>query len=200
MKCDICKSKDFKEYSVREMMFGSGEKFKYMRCKKCNFIFIKKIPIDMNYYYPDNYVAYNNCGRVSNFFRKVRDEWVFSERGLLGFWVNLFFPSYVLKHFKDLNIKKDSRILEVGCGRGDLIKFLNKFGFKNVLGVDRFVPSFLTNTLIKKGDLDTVKGEQFDLIIFNHVIEHMTGIPVVFNKIKALLSPGGLLYYKNSCI
>ena len=78
---------------------------------------------------------------------------------------------------KALNIiDKDSKILDVGCGFGSKIEFLNTLGFLNITGVE--INQETVKSCQNKGlnvyhtssfeKLDT----QYDLILMSHIVEH----------------------------
>lgn len=74
-------------------------------------------------------------------------------------------------------VDKNMHILDVGCGRGSVIKFLKEAGYHNVVGVD--ISSEMVEITRKQGhesyNLQELEGKNmfFDLIIFSHVIEHI---------------------------
>ena len=44
-------------------------------------------------------------------------------------------------------------------------------------------------------DINSYKvGQKFDLIIYSHVLEHVSNISSLINKLKELLNPGGIIY------
>lgn len=83
--------------------------------------------------------------------------------------------SYIVKKLFN-GVNKNSRILDVGSGKGRNIEFLNKLGFLNVLGVEinkelvNFANERNFNT-VTVDDFSEIKAE-FDVILFSHVIEH----------------------------
>lgn len=80
-----------------------------------------------------------------------------------------------------LPLDKASRILDVGCGIGQLLDALHRSGYTNITGID--VSSEAVSICRKRGlpveridDLSAfcMNGEnQYDFIIMNHVIEHL---------------------------
>ena len=98
------------------------------------------------------------------------------------------------------DLKPGMKILDVGCGRGELTAHLAKRGF-DVIGVDyakdaidvaqRFFPncSFICGDLFQLG----LKSHSFDRIFFLGTIEHMYDeeIAKIFGEFSRLLAPGG---------
>lgn len=101
-------------------------------------------------------------------------------------------------------IKPETRVLDVGSGLGLVSGYLkSKFGV-NVLGVE---PSELSGEVARKiygieifsGTLDDFiersnQDQKFDCIILHHVFEHFGDPLRKLEELKALLTPGGILY------
>ena len=57
--CRLCNSGALgSPIELREVMFGTGEKFQYERCSNCGCLEIAEQPADMGQYYPDRYYSY----------------------------------------------------------------------------------------------------------------------------------------------
>jgi 2-polyprenyl-3-methyl-5-hydroxy-6-metoxy-1,4-benzoquinol methylase len=91
------------------------------------------------------------------------------------------------------------RLLDIGCGLGILLDVARSEGF-DVAGVevspyasaaarDRFNLDVRTGLLPKVG----LSDEEFDVIIFNHVLEHEPNFWTDLAEAKCLLKPNGLL-------
>ncbi len=92
-------------------------------------------------------------------------------------------------------------VLDIGCGYGEnLYSFKRDFGCK-VFGLEpsdmtaqigkSFFNIDISSSLLEDYDF---KGNKFDLIICNHVLEHVTDPLSFLIKIKPLLTHEGLLY------
>jgi SAM-dependent methyltransferase len=96
---------------------------------------------------------------------------------------------------------KSAAILDVGCGWGQCLWWLRSKGYTNLTGIDvgseqeaqgRSLGLEVTKVEDTAAYLDAYR-ERFDLIVMNHVIEHMpaaVGI-VLLRKIRDALRPGG---------
>lgn len=82
--------------------------------------------------------------------------------------------SYLAEH-----VPLDARTLEVGTGDGLLLRLLKEQGFDDCSGWNL-------------GD-DKPIG-QFDLIIVNHVLEHVVNVREFVDNLRDLLAPEGMLY------
>ncbi len=76
------------------------------------------------------------------------------------------------------HVSRGSRVLDVGCGYGEKITLLHNLGFRDVLGVEKNselvkAARFKGLNVISVHDVDKIRSnQQFDLIIFSHIIEH----------------------------
>ena len=78
------------------------------------------------------------------------------------------------------NLNKKSKILEIGCSGGPLLKFLNKHGFNNTFGIDISKDAILyckkkglENVFFMDGTKTKFKNNFFDLIISSDSLEHI---------------------------
>lgn len=93
-------------------------------------------------------------------------------------------------------VDKTAKILDVGCGFGQKIKFLNELGFKNVVGVEinKELASSAKNSGLNVFFLDEFEKffseQKFDLLFMSHIIEHFQYSELIpflegyFQKIK----------------
>jgi len=98
---------------------------------------------------------------------------------------------------------KSERILDLGCGDGEFIKeILKKYSRKKITGVDispsriaRLKQEFPSIDLLCEDILkNSLKKEQFDLIICSQVIEHIQNEEEIIQEFNRLLRKGGYLY------
>jgi 2-polyprenyl-3-methyl-5-hydroxy-6-metoxy-1,4-benzoquinol methylase len=96
-------------------------------------------------------------------------------------------------------IKDQSKVLEIGCANGGLLKFFKEQGH-SVTGLDLGEAEVVYGrdkfglNLIHKSIDDFVSNEKQDLIIMIHVIEHLIEPEITMNKINQNLIDSGLLY------
>jgi SAM-dependent methyltransferase len=91
---------------------------------------------------------------------------------------------HLVRRLEKAGLKKTARILDYGCGNGVLIQFLNERGYELVSGYDPYVEGYST----------PMKGQQFDCVIANDVIEHVEDPRAMVDECRELVRPGGLLY------
>lgn len=102
-------------------------------------------------------------------------------------------------------LPKHSRILDLGCGPGDLTAKLHRhFSAKETLGVDssaamlekaeKLVKSENSGLRFAAGDLSTFSDEAgFDLVFANASIHWTSDHPALLERFRKLLRPGGKL-------
>lgn len=98
-------------------------------------------------------------------------------------------------------IKTDVKILDIGCGAGDLGKRIrDKFSLANVTGItcsaaeqiqalEKIDQCFCLD--IERDDLFVLQGQQFDAIIFSHVLEHLVDPVAAIKRLLPFLKSGG---------
>ena len=92
-------------------------------------------------------------------------------------------------------INYNSRILDVGCGAGNLLYSLNEIGFKNLVGVDPYINEEVIDgnvKILKKTVHELPDRQKFDLIISNHSFEHIPDQLETLLKISKILSEKGV--------
>jgi SAM-dependent methyltransferase len=91
-----------------------------------------------------------------------------------------------------------SRILDIGCANGGLLKTLRKSGFENLCGIDPS-PVCVANT--QSSGIEAHTGSlfqipdglgRFDFIILSHVLEHIRDLKVAIQAIGGLMRGGGI--------
>jgi SAM-dependent methyltransferase len=178
--CRLCKSNGpHIVFQALEMMYGTSDSFDYFECFECGTVQIvndleKKA---LATHYPINYYSFNiiKKSKLKEYLWKKRDMYLLGQRTVLGSLMALYQFDSVMGLIGSLKISTDSRILDVGCGSGDLLNRLGKAGFINLVGADPFIEqSFVTTAgaIIEKSELKDLAG-RFDLVMFHHSLEHV---------------------------
>ncbi len=203
--CRVCgNASENAEHIAREMMFGSRDEFAYCECAKCGTLQIKDIP-ELAKYYPENYLSFNSetpVGRsaIHRFAARVIGEYFVKGSGFAGKLLSRMRPGFAgnfpaALRDPDLGLTFDSRILDFGCGKGQLLQTLHYFGFRDLTGADAFIEGDLTlptGVRILKRPLSELEPA-FDLIIMSHSFEHLPDPKAALRDAFRLLRPGGPL-------
>jgi SAM-dependent methyltransferase len=199
IKCKACGSSGpHKAHAVREMMFGTRQAFNYLECANCGSL--QRIDtVDLGPFYPAQYysVAHVANGRLGEWLRLTRDRHLIGNRSLLGLLLAKAWPNPVISRLASLGFQPTSRVLEVGCGDGWFIKKLSRWGLKGLVGIDPYTSNegISEKFSIYRKTLKETNG-QFDFIIFNHSLEHISD-PIEELKIaRALLTGGGICFIR----
>src|SRR5262245_9221420 len=126
MVCRICgNAQENRRFTAREMMFGFRDEFQYFECSACGCLQIEEFPREMSRYYPSHYYSFQAPGRFRSF---VRREWArnaLKGTGLVGAMASTILgPDRATLAVKRAAHRLDSRILDVGCGSGELLLVL----------------------------------------------------------------------------
>lgn len=203
MICKICENSQYnKDYKIKEMMFGYRDEFTYFECSKCGCLQIAEIPKNMEKYYPSNYGPHQQPKSFTNFIgdllSREREYYAIFKKGLIGKIIHRKYQNPLFNYVGKVGVNYNSRILDVGCGNGHFLYSLNKIGFKNLMGVDKYIPSELLSSnnnkevkFLKMTIHDLPDTQKFDLIIFSGSLTHMPDHIEVLKKTHKPLSPKG---------
>jgi SAM-dependent methyltransferase len=195
--CRICgNSIDNEIFEAKEMMIGLRERFRYLKCRECGCLMIIDPPPDLTPYYPNDYYSMITDlparSRLRSLLSRVRDGSLVNGKGLFGRFLASIFPIESLKYYSGIPLT--TRILDVGCGRGDLLYRLKETGFSNLLGIDPFIPAdihYPNGLTIEKKTLADINS-QWEIITYHHSFEHISDPQSEIIKISEHLVTGGL--------
>lgn len=96
-------------------------------------------------------------------------------------------------------LKKDFSLLDIGCGEGLFLQYVNKF-VGSVAGLEptKIYANYARETLqldVQQGMIETAdfNTKNFDVITLFHVLEHLDNPNSAFDKIRSWLKHGGFL-------
>jgi SAM-dependent methyltransferase len=201
--CQVCMTAaKHQKFTAREMMFGTRDRFEYFECSECGCVQIETPPDDIGKYYPPNYYSLAQPAPPRKFTPRERfvtrriSSYLLTGKGRLGALLHKRHPGAAdvptwLKP-SELRLGVRSRILDVGCGRGELLLQLRELGFTRLLGADAYIDSDISydrGLKIRKAQLSDLKG-RFDLIMLHHSFEHMPEPRATMNHLFRLTRRG----------
>lgn len=196
-RCRICEHAGaFRVFRPREMMFGSGEVFDYVLCPACGCLQIAEVPDDLARHYGEGFYSYGGWQRrdgLAAALLRARNRYLAGDANPLGWAMARARPFTALASLRRLQLARDARIVDVGCGGGELLLALQSAGFESLLGVDPFVAEDIDlggGLQVRRCELNAVEGD-FDLVMFHHSLEHIVDSVGALHAARRLLAPGG---------
>ncbi|MFM8269867.1 MAG: class I SAM-dependent methyltransferase, partial [Pseudomonadota bacterium] len=95
----------------------------------------------------------------------------------------------VLGLVRDLELSREDRIADIGCGEGELLYLLRELGFLKAQGFEPFIEKSIhySNGLkINKMTVEEIK-DSFDYIMLNHSFEHMKNPIWILQKLREFM-------------
>lgn len=188
-KCKICGSQKIEKISplcsnmkIMGANFSEGN-CDIVSCKECGFVYNQYENADQTDF--DEYYKSNNSKTVNYydiFSKNLADEYF----------------EHIFSNIEDY-INKDSKILDVAGGYGELAKYLVDKGFPNVTVLemkDECIEYIKKNGLnVMEGNLlNIVVKEQYDLVVCSHDLEHFIDVDTALKKIMELTNDKGHIY------
>jgi 2-polyprenyl-3-methyl-5-hydroxy-6-metoxy-1,4-benzoquinol methylase len=196
--CRICgNSEGNKTHQVPELMYGLRNLHVYEECARCGCLQIAGFPDDIERYYGPAYYSYQSRGEspLTRALVRARDAYAMLGTGWIGRLLKLAFPTDDYAFLEPLRraLTKDSRILDVGCGSGHLLKAMQRVGFSRLDGIDPFGSEdriLGPGLTIRKCYIEDLRGT-YDLVMFHHSLEHVPDQSATLQNAYRLLVPGG---------
>jgi len=178
-QCPVCGSRDG-QVAWTGLRHGA-RRYDYVRCAGCGLVAQSPFPtpdeIARTYEDPEYDEAYYRA-RVTWYERQWR-----------------YYAKKLLPH-----LNPESRVLDVGCGYGGLLKTLRALGIRDVLGIDLYSPTrelttreFGINVIFAEFESYDFGDRRFDLILSQHTLEHVPNPVSTLTKMAAVLAPRGRL-------
>lgn len=194
--CRICKGNIRRGIAVQEMMLGTKHVFMYSECAECGCLQINDMPSDISCYYPSDYYSYQLVpkGAFKRSRRGLRRRLILTAPSTFDWMINfLARKDPLFSIYRNLGIRLNSRVLDVGAGAGTHVLEMREAGINSALGLDPYLLNdqlWGGRVLVKKVALENFDGS-FDLITFHHSLEHMAEQTGTLIQAKRLLKPGG---------
>lgn len=153
-------------------------------CPDCGFVFNQYENADQNCF--DRYYRSSSSKTMDYYDIYPRDV------------IDAYF-SHLLQNVEKY-ITKDSLILDVAGGHGQLAQYLTEHGYPNITVLEIKPECIRSAKALGIGvlegslfDVQTHKGE-YDLVLCDHSLEHFVDIDDALRRMKGLIKPGGHLY------
>jgi 2-polyprenyl-3-methyl-5-hydroxy-6-metoxy-1,4-benzoquinol methylase len=188
INCPLCQADDAPDLmSVYDWYNGNGGPFMFVRCRRCGLTYLNPRPSGTEL------LSYN---------KTMWDRWSISDQST----ENIGSPQTALNTYREiiteLNKRKPDKgkLLEVGCGEGGFLKVCQAQGW-DVYGLDISEESIAYVKTVHGIEHAYVAGllgagfndDQFDVVIFNHLIEHLTEPKKYLQETNRILKPQGIL-------
>ena len=184
--CPICGGKSHKKHVEGKDHNVSGEVFTIVECVGCGFRFTNPRPKEKNiykYYQSKNYISHSS-----------------TKKGLINKVYHLVRSYQFLKKKKVIQIiskMKKGKILDIGCGSGDFLKYMESCGWDaDGIETDKGARIIAEKKLGRKieENVDLLSEEnKYDVISMWHVLEHVYDVEKYLKKINKLLKNSGVL-------
>jgi ubiquinone/menaquinone biosynthesis C-methylase UbiE len=192
--CPLCGTLDEERLviEVQDTMFGQPGKYRLVECERCAMRYINPRPAGdaLLRHYPADYLCYTNFDQEHWLLH-----WAF-QRMQLG---------QAKRRVRQIErasgkIAAGTRVLDVGCGRGELLARLKQDRGCVCTGTD-INPDVLQHVgkeldiPVLQGALDEIElpEESFDLVTMTEYLEHEPRPGMMIDHAARLLRPGGLL-------
>lgn len=180
--CRYCKSYDIAElYMLKDIWDNEWSIHKCRNCKAC-------------FLYPDPKEEQIMQAYDASYYGKGENKF--------GFSVEKFTDFFRRKRAKYISLKipKNAKVLDIGCGNGNFLKYLSVLGDFELHGIEieggsaeRAKKIDVVNLKIGALTSNDYRKNYFDAITLFHVFEHLPNPKETLDIIKEIIKPGGLL-------
>lgn len=177
------------------MMVGLREEFDYRQCSRCGTLWLPEPPADLVRFYSDGYYSMamtaESASRsaVHSAFARILLKVPHRLRAAAG--ARLYLKPRVFGWVHP-GVTQQSTIGDVGAGQGELLRKMVRLGFTDLWGIDPFIEADRRDgpIVFRKAEIGQVDG-RFDVLMFNHSLEHVPDPLQTLVDARERLNPGG---------
>lgn len=218
-RCAVCGSTGYIIYeNQQDKLFGAPGYWRYKRClnSNCGLIWLDPMPIedDIHKAYWNYYTHKDKAARTTltqRVYRTISEGYLAYFYGFnahkcsgwkkaVGMLLFLFPVRRSEQNLKVMYLNNDrkGKLLEIGCGTGEMLSYFKEMGWE-VEGLDfddeAVKIALAKDILVSCSTLEDkfYKSNTFDVIVMNHLIEHVVDPTKLLHECYRILKPGGQL-------
>ena len=181
IKCIICDEKD-EELLYHFQDHYLGNTWNMVRCRQCGLVYLNPQPDQQT---------------LRQTYHKIYSQ--NNEKRLKSPLETIEHLLRKLRAVEIIGFRKKGEILDIGCGRGIMLKYLKEKGWK-IKGIEFSEDTGSIAKRILREDLymgtDSIKqfnDETFDVVVIDYVLEHVAQPYKILNEVNRVLKSKGLL-------
>ncbi|HKQ36823.1 MAG TPA: class I SAM-dependent methyltransferase [Verrucomicrobiae bacterium] len=178
-RCDCQSGELVRLFAARDYI--SGDSFQIFECTTCGLAFTDPVPEQWERYYPNSYYGDPKANRFPRLIEWLQHQ-LYASRA---------------RKVEMVAGGKSGRVLDVGCGRGHLLRAFQRRGW-DVTGTEMSdaAATYAREQLELPVHIGTLPGlklpsASFDAAVMWHVLEHFERPTEALREIRRLLRPGG---------
>lgn len=182
--CPLCGSHntDIVEEDVRDFEYGAPGTYRWIKCLGCDLVRLDPMPKEeiLNLAYPETYHAFvKPTSKITQYLQ------TFSRKGIAKSLAN--------------KLPERGAILDIGCSTGELLLSVGRLGDYQLFGIEykleiaweaRNRGIHVWEGAFEKAE---VPDESMDLVVMQHVIEHVYDPVDTLKRIHRILRPSGIV-------
>ncbi|MFH1642941.1 MAG: glycosyltransferase [Nanoarchaeota archaeon] len=207
--CNLCgSSKRTYLFTAKENLFDIGGTFTLWKCNECGLVYLSPRPAKKEmaiYYPPDKYSSYQEYSELNKFRAYIKNiirtslpGYNRGQKTLRKILGKVFCTPFLPLIDIIIPFKEKGKVLDIGCGNGEMIGWLNKYGW-TTYGVEISAKACMhasargIHTFC--GDINEAcfPSEFFDVITINHVLEHTYDPVKLIKECHRILKKNGTL-------
>lgn len=184
MNCSVCLATSFiKTHNLYDDRYGFKGYFTLCKCQSCGHHFLENAPGE---------------SALGDLYTEFYPRKSFNPKNFRPYKKGNFFQNWLVggKSSACQSVKANSRVLDIGCGYGETLAFMESKGC-DVYGIDAdrnieaVAKKFGFKMQVGIFDASLYEPNFFDYVTMNQVIEHVPNLNQTFSMISAILKPGG---------